>query len=538
MSRADILVVDTQPALIESVIGSLSDQGYTATGISSSQDALTIISNKTTDLLVTELDMPDISGLELIKRALLIDPQIGTVVMIRDTSPDVVIKVLKAGVQSILAKPFSNDELAKSCGEALEKCEFLKQGIRMRTLMPLFDVSRSLVSELRTDKLFHDVVRTVPVERKADFVALMLINEPCGELVLKAGTGLSGDLIGKTVDRTVDWLPYSVIETGEAIIVKDRVFGHTARNYPFASVLCVPVMNRGKVIGVLKAGKSRSGIPFSECDLELLSIIAGQAAIAIENAKLFDKVRVEKARLSGLMRKHLKAQEDERWRVSEELHDSVVQWLVSALYHCQSSSTLMGMSRVEEANTEIDRVREVIEQCVQETRRIMLDFRPKLLGELGLVEALKHNVADFKDETGIECEIVVTGDTRKVIWTHSITIYRVIMEALSNIRKHAQASMANIKIEFDQEHICVEISDDGSGFNLSEAVQHGRLAANMGLQTMQERAEIIGGKLLLEATPGTGTKIILIIPLNKNRNNHKNKQLSPVVATVGETIHE
>jgi len=191
MSRAAILVVDSQPALLEPAISSLSDEGYTVTGISSSQDALTIISNKTTDLLVTELNMPDISGIELVKRALLIDPQIGTVVMVRDISPEVLIEVLKAGVQSVLAKPFSNDELAMSCGEALEKCELLKQGIRMRTLMPLFEVSKSLASELRTDKLFQNIVRTVYVETKADFVALMLINEPTGTLILKAGTGQS-----------------------------------------------------------------------------------------------------------------------------------------------------------------------------------------------------------------------------------------------------------------------------------------------------------------------------------------------------------
>jgi len=291
-------------------------------------------------------------------------------------------------------------------------------------------------------------------------------------------------------------------------------------------------------VGVLKVSKSKSRMPFSECDLELLSIVAGQAAIAIENAKLFDKVRVEKARLSGLMRKHLNAQEDERWRVSEELHDGVVQWMVSALYHCQSSSVLMGMSMIEEAKTEVDRVREILEQCVKETRRIMLDFRPKLLGELGLVDALKHNVAAFQDETGVECDIVTIGGTNGLIWTHSITIYRVIMEALSNIRKHAQASTVRIKIEFVKEHIFVETVDDGSGFNLSEAVQHGRLAGNMGLQTMQERAEVIGGKLLIETIPGTGTKIILIIPLDTNRNNHRNKQRSPALAIAGETKHE
>jgi two-component system sensor histidine kinase DegS len=297
-------------------------------------------------------------------------------------------------------------------------------------------------------------------------------------------------------------------------------------------------VNKGKIIGALKASKSKNGIPFSECDLELVSIVAGQAAIAIENARLFDKVRVEKARLSGLMKKHLKAQEDERWRVSEELHDTVAQWLVSALYHCQSSSTLLGMSMIEEANAELDRVREVIEQSVQETRRIMHDFRPQLLGELGLVETLKHNTRAFQDETGIECDITVTGDSREVVWTHSITMYRVIVEALSNIRKHAQASMVSIKIEFAQEHICVEIVDDGAGFNLSETVQRGRLAGNMGLQTMQERAEVIGGKLLIEATPGTGTKIILIIPLDKNQNNHKKKNLLPSLAIAGESCHE
>jgi len=523
MFRGAILVVESEPNLLETVVRALIDEGYTVSGATHSQEALAIVAENTIDLLVTDLDLPDSSAIELIKRSRLFDPEIGAIIIADDNSYHTLIEAVAAGIHSVLMRPFSRAQLISACAEAMEKVHSLKEYTRLKALMPLFEVTRSIISELQVDRLCNYIVRTVSAETRADIVSLMLLNESSQELVLKAGIGVPQELVGEVVTASDEPLSYKAIGNVAPIQINDIPPAQARHHFGIASTLYIPLVSRGKAIGVLKASNKTHRKLFTRYDLEMLTILAGQAAIAIENATLFDKVRVEKSRLSRLVKKVLQAQEEERSRVSDELHDTVVQWIVSASYHSQTAKALIARGKFADATLELEEANRIIDQSIREIRRIIINLRPNLLSELGLLEALQYHLRSMEKETGVICHFIVQGKPYPLNWPQEITIYRIVLEALNNIKKHSQAKEMELAIWFTPEAVRASVIDNGIGFDPAKVAHSAHENGNIGLLSMQQRANLIDGELEIESSPGAGTKITLIIPTTKKRESkHKN----------------
>lgn len=515
--RGTILIVENEPSLLEKMTYALIDEGYTVSGTTRSQEALTIIAENTIDLLITNLDLLDSSAIELIKRSRLFDPEIGVVVIADDNSCNMIVEAVTAGINSVLVQPFSTAQLVSVCTEAIEKVHSLKEYTRLKALMPLFEISKSIMAELRIDKLCNHIVRTVSTETRADVVSLMLLNDSSQDLVLKAGIGVPQEAIGEIVPRTDEPLCYQAIEKTTPIQTNDPLSSQAKLYSGIANTLYIPLVSRGKAIGVIKVGtKSRKRF-LTKYDLELLAILAGQAATAIENANLFDKVRVEKSRLTRLVKKVLQAQEEERSRISDELHDTVVQWIVSASYHSQAAKALVTRGKFSDAVSELEEANRIIDQSIREIRRIIINLRPNLLSELGLLEALQYHLRTMERESGIVCHFTVQGKPFPLTWPQEITIYRIVLEALNNIKKHAQASEMELDVWFSFDTVQVSIIDNGIGFDLAKTADNAYRNGNIGLLSMQERANMVDGTLQVESSPGAGTRITLTIPIVRKR---------------------
>ncbi len=515
MVRGTVLVVESEPSLLEMVARALIDEGYSVSGATHGQEALAIIAENTIELLVTDLNLPDFSATELIKRSRLFDPEIGAIIIVDDHSYHTLIEAVAAGVHSILIRPFSQAQLISTCAEAMEKVHSLKEYTRLKALMPLFEVTRSIISELQIDKLCNYIVRTVSAETRADTVSLMLLNDSSQELVLKAGIGVPQEAIGEPVTRSDEPLSYKAIANVAPIQVNDLPVSQAKYHYGITSTLYIPLISRGKTIGVLKVGNKTHRRLFTRYDLEMLTILAGQAATAIENANLFDKIKVEKSRLSRLVKKVLQAQEEERSRVSDELHDTVVQWIVSASYHSQTAKALIARGQISDATTELEQANQIIDQSIREIRRIIINLRPNLLSELGLLEALQYHLRAMEKETGIFCHFAAQGKPHPLTWPQEITIYRIVLEALNNIKKHSQASEMELVIRFLPDAVRISVTDNGIGFDLAKVTESVHENRNIGLLSMQERANMVGGELQIESRPGAGTSITLGIPIKK-----------------------
>ncbi len=515
--RGTILVVESEPSLLETIMYALIDEGYVVSGTTRSQEALAIIAENTIDLLVTDLNLLDSNAVDLIKRSRLFDPEIGAVVIADDSSYNTIMDTITAGINSVLIRPFNSEQLVKACTEAIARVHSLKEYTRLKALMPLFEVSKSIMSELRIDKLCNYIVRTVSTEVRADIVSLMLLNDSSQDLVLKAGIGVPQEMIGEIIPRSDEPLGYKAVANMVPIPASDFIVPQPKQGSGIASTLYIPLVSRGNAIGVLKVGTRSRKRLLTKYDLEMLTILAGQAAAAIENANLFDKIRVEKSRLSRLVKKVFQAQEEERSRISDELHDTVVQWIVSASYHSQTAKALITRGKLPDAISELEEANRIIDQSIREIRRIIINLRPSLLSELGLLEALQYHLRDMEKETGIACHFTVQGKHSPLSWSQEITIYRIVLEALNNIKKHSQATEMELTIWFSLDSVQVSIMDNGVGFDLTKTLDNVSQNGKLGLINMQERANMVNGTLHIESDPDAGTRITLTIPIGKKR---------------------
>jgi len=512
MIKESLLVVDRESEVLQMVKSTLKSDGYDVICSQSTLEALSIMRKKMVDILMTSLSMPELSGLELLKQAHMINPSTGSIIICKNDTLDTLFKSFQAGAQAIIIKPFDSQDLRNVVGEVAQKSLVEKENIRLRTLLPLFELNKSIISELNASKIFNHIVRIVCIETRAEKVSLLLLNDIADQLIVKAAIGLNKSVIGKAAQPPDDQISWSVIKLRKALLINPSSRKGTVQSRGNRmSALCVPLSIKGKIIGVINCSKS-NGSAFTESDLELLSILAGQAAIAIENAKLFNDVNEHKSSIEMFLRKSLTAQEDERKRISSELHDGLAQWIVSASYSVQLSDSLVGMEKYGDARDEIKRAYQILDQSIKELRRIILDLHPVILSQMGLVEAIKQHIESFFHGTSTAVNFRTSGVPHALSPTQDIVVYRIVLEALNNIRKHAGASRIDIVIRFGNSEVLVKVEDNGCGFDLIPAEQRETVNGNIGLLSMRERAEMVGGSFNITSTAGRGTKIIVRIP--------------------------
>lgn len=301
---------------------------------------------------------------------------------------------------------------------------------------------------------------------------------------------------------------------GEELVLsleRGRPGGFLFRRVPRGTTLpfpSVPLEAKGKVQGAL--GLVMAEGPQGEEYRELLSAIGGQMALAIENAQLQERVKAKELQVRRLLPRVIASQEEERRRLSLDLHDSVAQWVFAAMARLGTCDDLLSRARVSEAQMELAHIRQTLEQSLGELRRIASDLHPPALEKQGFVPGLRQYVHDSAQKEGLACSFQVKGTPLPLPLSVEIALYRVVQEALANVLKHAAASQVSIRLEFLEETISTEICDNGKGFDLGPGDE--TLSGHMGLRNIKERAEILGGNLRIETGPGAGTRIRLEIP--------------------------
>jgi signal transduction histidine kinase len=264
-------------------------------------------------------------------------------------------------------------------------------------------------------------------------------------------------------------------------------------------VMRVPVWIPGELLGDLCLVR-QDGAPFSERDRRYLMTLAGIAAIAISAARLRAMER-QGAILA------------ERDRIARELHDSLAQVLGST--HLRLRTILAKPAFVEaqpRVAAELAAIADVCEEAYRDVREAILGLREASRGR-GLLEALQAYLDKFAQQSGIPVDLEATTDGEPALATSSeIQVIRVIQEALTNVRKHARASRAHIRVTDAQggEGLMIVVEDDGRGFEPTPSRAH--RDGGYGLQTMRERMELAGGSLHIDSGPGRGTRVIAIVP--------------------------
>jgi len=276
--------------------------------------------------------------------------------------------------------------------------------------------------------------------------------------------------------------------------------------------LLYPIKSRGKLIGILTLGKKQPKARYSQEDIELVMSLASQAGIMIENARMLDSLKKQQLQVEQLLAKAIHVQEEERERISVDLHDGVAQWLAGASYHAQTVSALLSGNGSDEARNELATMESTIDKSLKELRRVLTGLRPPALDELGLRHALRQSLEDLKTD-GINYHFSEVGTPVRLSSSMEIAVYRVVQETLTNVRKHANATKVNLRLQFQLDKLLVEIRDNGSGFDLSQTLDSAISVGHMGLLGMKQRVEMLGGDIKIKTGEGDGTAIILRLPI-------------------------
>ncbi len=236
-------------------------------------------------------------------------------------------------------------------------------------------------------------------------------------------------------------------------------------------------------------------------------------------AEAFNQMVIELERTEGIRQEReqlrrqllegvIAAQEDERRRIARELHDSTTQSLTSLIVSLRNFETACENPRLLD---QVASMRRVLSQTLAEVHNLALQLRPAALDDLGLEAALERYIQEWQARHKIEVDSLIHLGDQRLDSTIETALYRIIQEALTNISRHALASSVSVLVERRQQDVLAVIEDNGQGFDLAAARSNGRL----GLLGMQERAELLGGNLVIESEPGQGASLFISIPIGE-----------------------
>lgn len=226
-------------------------------------------------------------------------------------------------------------------------------------------------------------------------------------------------------------------------------------------------------------------------------------------------VRLEEMQLrQQLSLRIIKAQEEERLRVAREIHDGPAQSMANVVLRAEICEKLME-KEPEKVGSELKSLKAMVKESLQEVRKIIFDLRPMVLDDLGIVPTLKRYIAELRKRTDLNIELVVLGgEEQRLPGTLEVAVFRIVQEALNNIIKHARARRAVVRLEIMPSQVKMTITDDGVGFETNKTMND-LSRDSFGLLGMKERVELLGGQLKVISAPGSGTDIIVTIPVKE-----------------------
>jgi two-component system sensor histidine kinase DegS len=212
----------------------------------------------------------------------------------------------------------------------------------------------------------------------------------------------------------------------------------------------------------------------------------------------------------------IKAQEEERLRVAREIHDGPAQSMANVVLRAEICEKLMNVEP-EKVKAELQDLKTMVKESLQEVRKIIFDLRPMALDDLGIVPTLRRFIAEIqkRGDRDISIELIVLGgEAQRMSGVLEVAVFRLVQESLNNILKHASANRAVIRLEILPQQVNVSVSDDGCGFNTDGILQN-RQVECYGLLGMRERVDLLDGQMKVSSSPGKGTEIHISIPVKE-----------------------
>ncbi len=317
-----------------------------------------------------------------------------------------------------------------------------------------------------------------------------------------------------------------VVQTKEAQVINNalqhsRYSSSNSQTYGLQATAAFPLILLDQLLGVFNIALDDRHT-FHDGDLRILRLIADQAVIALQNARLYQSVADKEIQLNKLLQKLAIVQEAERRLVGLDLHDGLTQILLSANLHFNTLSLLL--KNIDPASqTELQLGQNRLQEAIEEVNWVISELRPTELEDFGLADGLRHYVNKVAQTKGWQTTFSADLNRLDVNPTLETAVFRITQEALSNARKYAKTDRIEVRLSIiepeksdRQRTLIVEIQDWGCGFDVSQLKGD---MERLGLLGMQERAELLGGTFKIESTLGQGTTIQACIPLDRTKEN-------------------
>jgi signal transduction histidine kinase len=276
-----------------------------------------------------------------------------------------------------------------------------------------------------------------------------------------------------------------------------RSVGFPPNHPPMKSLLGAPVTGRGRVFGNIYLTDKQGADTFDEEDERVLVVLATQAAIAVENARLYDETERKSRELQRLQVL------EERERIAKELHDGVIQSLFAVGMSLQG---LAAASSDENMARRLEAAVEDVDHSIRDLRNYIFGLRPGILADRQLDQALKEMASEFGARSGVVTVVEVDSEAASQLASRAGDVVQLVREALSNVGRHGAATTCRVSLRRGDAGLSLEVDDDGRGFDVDMTTW------GMGLSNLRERVESLGGVLQVQSTPGEGTIVRATFP--------------------------
>jgi signal transduction histidine kinase len=401
---------------------------------------------------------------------------------------------------------------------------------RESELSLIYEVAQHISQLQSLSELLPRLVAEVSKTFHYNSVGILLVDRATKELVARETIGLEHEkhrgfrlpITDKPAGGIVGWVAY----TGQPCLIPD------VRNSPryiktVEQVLCelaVPLKIKDKVTGVLDV-QSVAVAGLTEKDEFILTTLASQIAIAVENARLYEELAQAQAetqrkaeQLQRLLARTVDLQEEERRRIAADIHDSVIQLIYGALYETQGTLQRLPRSAVA-TRIDLGNIQTSLEQAISEIYKAVYDLWPASLDEMGLFPSVQSYLVEYEESTNIACKLRIQGNPVRFNPSARITLFRILQEALYNVRKHANATAVEVIFKFQHKRVEVMVKDDGIGFDQEQVLEEQK---HLGLISMRERAENIGGTFTIESELGYGSLLVWKFPEERVKRGEEN----------------
>ncbi len=443
-------------------------------------------------------------------------------VVLRAGDPLGSMEVGVVGPTAEMADNFLNKALSigRHVADTIQDSFFIKQKDRgLRRLSLWLETVSAISSTLNINQVMH-VVTQLAADLFSARCCIFLFNDQDGSLVPAVAVGSYDPVVKKKWKALKGCSPFpailDLIKTRETVVltpenIQNGMPQGMIDDFSYARVVIAPITFKDKVFGVMQVDRPIQGKEFSQEEIAIISAIAKETAVAMENAKLIETLAQKEQLLHQLYNNLICAQEDERKRVASEIHDGVIQALLGIWYRMEH---LTGCGSPHKINfqEEMSRLKDLLGEQIQNIRQIVYNLRPVMLDTYGLGPAVRSLLRNLQEESGITFELAMESANYRLPTNFEVALYRILQELLANVVKHSQATKSQVMLIVGQDQTVLVVRDNGTGFDRLQIKRWPPPGNHLGLASIQERVLLLGGTCAINSQLGWGTTITIQVP--------------------------